>query len=268
MSGKIGFIGGGSMAEGIIRGLLAAGTWKAEEILLKEILPQRKEYLKEQYQIELIDDLRELAAKADILVLAVRPQNAQSVSEELSAVIQEKTLLVSICAGIQIGKLSGWIGSRIHFARIMPNTLIETGKGYSALAFSANVTEKEQLEAQKITNAIGETLIISEQHFDAFTALGCAGPEWVLLFAAALIDAGVESGLSREDAKKIVVQNLIGTGLLLESTPKHIYEITDGMNTPGGIGIAGFHSFAQAGLHGIVMDAVASAHRRTTELGE
>lgn len=82
------------------------------------------------------------------------------------------------------------------------------------------------------------------------------------------IDAGVESGLSRADAKKIVTQNLIGTGLVLDSSTKHHYQITDDMNTPGGIGIAGFHSFAKAGLHGIVMDAVQAAYERTTALGK
>lgn len=268
MSKKIGFIGGGSMAEGIIKGLIASKALKTEEIYVKEILPRRKQYLKEQYKIQLTDDLKELAEKTEILVLAVRPQDAQKVSEELSAVISDTNIVVSICAGIQIEKMAGWIGSHIRYARIMPNTLIDVKKGYSALTFSENVSADDQAEVQKITDAIGDTLIIAENNFDAFTALGCAGPEWILLFATALIDAGVESGISRADAKKIVTQNLIGTGLLLAETEKHPYQITDDMNTPGGIGIAGFHSFAKAGLHGIVMDAVKTAFERTTALGK
>lgn len=268
MSKKIGFIGGGSMAEGIIKGLLVSETLEPEEIFVKEILSQRRQYLKEQYHVQLTDELKELAEKAEILMLAVRPQDAQKVAEELSAVITDKNILVSICAGIQIEKLSVWIGKKIRYARIMPNTLIDARKGYSALAFSENVEPKAQEEVKKITDAIGDTLLLAEKNFDAFTALGCAGPEWLLLFATALIDAGVESGLSRADAKKIVTQNLIGTGLVLESTTKHPYQITDEMNTPGGIGIAGFHSFANAGLHGIVMDAVRAAFERTAALGK
>lgn len=268
MTKKIGFIGGGSMAEGIIRGLISSETLEAEKIYVKEILLQRKQYLKEQYQIQLIDNLDELAEKADILVLAVRPQDAEKVAEELAGVIREKNVLVSICAGISIAKLEGWVGEQTGYARIMPNTLIDVKKGYSALAFNGNVSQENQDEIRKITDAIGDTMILPESSFDAFTALSCAGPEWILLFAAALVDAGVESGLSRKDAKKIVAQNLTGTGLLLNTSSKHPYQITDDMNTPGGIGIAGFHSFAKAGLHGIVMDAVQAAYERTTALGK
>lgn len=268
MAKKIGFIGGGSMAGGIIRGLLSSGTLNAEEIYVKEILPQRKQYLKEKYKVQLTDEIKELAEKAELLILAVRPQEARKVSEELSAVIQDKNILVSICAGIRIEQLSKWIGSQIRYARIMPNTLTDIRKGYSALVLSENILPDDRAEIQKITDAIGDTLILEESKLDAFTALGCAGPEWILLFAAALVDAGVEAGLSRVDAKKIVTQNLIGTGLLLTETEKHSYQITDDMNTPGGIGIAGLHSFSKAGFHGIVMDAVQAAFQRTTELGK
>ena len=268
MSKKIGFIGGGAIAEGIIKGLIASKTLAPEEIYVKEILPQRKEYLKETYGLSFADELSELAKAAEILVLAVRPQDAQGVSEELAQVISENQVVVSICAGIQIEKLAGWIGENVTYARIMPNTLIDAKRGYSALTFSTKALEEEKKEVQKITDSIGDTLIIPEAQFDAFTALSCAGPEWLLLFASALIDAGVESGISRADARKIVTQNLIGTGLVLEGTDKHPYQITDEMNTPGGIGIAGYHTFASAGLTGTVMDAVRSAFVRTTELGK
>lgn len=159
-------------------------------------------------------------------------------------------------------------GEKVTYARIMPNTMTEIKRGYSALTFSKNASEEAKQSVQRITDSIGSTLVIPEKQFDAFTALSCAGPEWLLLFAAALMDAGVECGISRADARKIVTQNLIGTGLRLEGTDSHPFQITDEMNTPGGIGIAGYHTFVSAGLNGIVMDAVQAAFKRTTELGK
>lgn len=255
------------MAEGILEGILGKGTWKREEVFVQEILSQRRSYLKERYAIQLTDNLKELAAKAGLIVLAVRPQDAEAATKKLSQYLNEKHILLSICAGIQIEKLSDWTGNKIRWARIMPNTMIESGRGYSSLAFGPGFTEDAKTEVQKVCDSIGKTLRIPESQFDAFTAASCAGPEWVILFAAALVDAAVEIGLSRNDAKAIVHENLIATGLVLESSSKHFYQFTDEMNTPGGIGIEGFHVFAKAGVHGSVMDAVKAAYRRTTELG-
>lgn len=267
MNKTIGFIGGGNMAEGIISGLLGSKAKTKEEILLKEILDERKKYMHTTYGISIIDDLETLVQKADILVLAVRPQDAEPVAVELSKYISRDKIVVSICAGIQMTKLGEWIGSDIRLARIMPNTMIDVKRGYSALAFGEGFDASAKADVQIITDAIGKTLPLPETQFDAFTAISCAGAEWVILFAAALVDAGVEIGISRENAKTIVYENLEAVGQMLSNTKKHPYQITDEMNTPGGIGIAGFHSFQNAGLHGIVMNAVDAAYKRTIELG-
>lgn len=268
MAKKIGFIGGGNMAEGIIKGLLATKTKAPSEILVKEVLKDRATYLKETYQLETADTYEEVAA-ADILVIAVRPQDARKVSEELRPFVDEKKhSIVSICAGLQIQQFAQWIGEKVRYSRIMPNTMIDVKRGYSALAFGEGFSEEEKAEVRLITDAIGKTLLLAEGQFDAFTATSCAGPEWLILFATALIDGAVETGLSRKDASLIVYENLVATGLLLSSTKKHPIQITDEMNTPGGIGIAGFHAFQNGGLHGTTMTAVNAAYQRTTELGK
>ena len=166
-------------------------------------------------------------------------------------------------------QLSLWTCAAVPIARIMPNTMIDVSRGFSALAYSGLFfSEESKAGVRKITDSIGKTLLLAENQFDAFTATSCAGPEWLILFAQALIDGAVETGLSREDASAIVYENMIGAGMLLSSTEKHPSQITDEMNTPGGIGIAGLHSFKNGGLHGITMDAVNAAFRRTVELGK
>lgn len=167
MSKSIGFIGGGAMVTGIIKGILSANTLTAEEIYVKELLPERQVYLKETYGLQLADSLKELAEKAKVLVLAVRPQDAEKAARELSEVITQEHVLVSICAGIKIEKLSGWIGEKVTYARIMPNTMTEIKRGYSALTFSENASEEAKQSVQRITDSIGSTLVIPEKQFDA-----------------------------------------------------------------------------------------------------
>ena len=267
MSKRIGFIGGGNMAEGIIGGLIASGSVKSDSIFVKEIVADRKKYLAEKYNINTVNEYAELLQKADIIVLAVRPQDAEPAAKSLTDIIEDRHIIVSICAGIKIEKLRSWVGGKVKFARIMPNTMIESGRGYSALAVAEDLTDTDRADVRVLTDAIGKTMYLDEDKFDAFTALSCAGPEWFILYATAMTDAGVEIGISREQSKAIVYENMVATGTVLAGTKKHPYQITDEMNTPGGIGIAGFHSFQNAGLTGIVMDAVYAAYKRTMELG-
>ncbi len=269
MSKTIGFIGGGNMAEGIIGGLLNTKTKAPAEVFVKELLPARAQYLTETYGLTTLDSYAEIAEKSDILVLAVRPQDAKAVTEEVGKVVDPaKHVVVSIMAGIRIYQMAEWLGKEVRISRIMPNTMIDSRRGYSALAFGAGYDDAAKASVQEVTDAIGKTLLLNEDLFDAFTATSCAGPEWLILFSTALIDGAVETGLSRKDATAIVYENLIATGQMLSTTTKHPTQITDEMNTPGGIGIAGFHTFKSGGLHGITMDAVNAAYKRTTELGK
>lgn len=263
----IGFIGGGNMTEGIIKGLLKSGATGAGEIYVNDVSESRTDYLKKTYGVK-IAGKDKISAESDLIVLAVRPQDAAKVSEELKDITKNGQIIVSICAGIKIPTLKSLLGDNKKYARIMPNTMTELRRGYSALAFEdGRFNESEQELVKTITDAIGKTLLLDESQFDAFTALSCAGPEWFILFATALVDGGVKIGLSREVSRAIVYENMEATGRLLSENDKHPYEITDDMNTPGGIGIAGYHSFQNSGLNGAVMDAVYAAYKRTTELG-
>ncbi len=262
------FIGCGHMAEGILKGILTKKTLKPEQILVYEKLPSRQEFLKDTYNLQIENNLESIVKKANIIFLAVRPQDAHEVCSNLSKYLTDNNIIVSICAGLEINTLQEWSEFDGVFARIMPNTMIGTNYGYSALCFSQNATDDDRQTVQTLTDSIGKTMFFPESLFDSFTAFSCAGPEYILLFMAALIDAGVEAGISRNDAREIVTQNIIATGMMMDSTDKHPYQITDTMNTPGGIGIAGFHSLCNDNFHGTVMNAVQTALKRTHELGK
>ena len=268
MGKTIGFLGGGNMATGIIGGLIETKSYEPKNIFVREINPDRAQWLQKQFELSIVERNEELAKKTNLIVFAVKPQDGEKAGSELAPYLEEKKTVVSILAGSPIEKLHTWLGEKVSIARIMPNTMIASHRGYSALTFDSSFDNTKKEEVRGITEAIGKTLEISESQFDAFTASSCAGPEWIILYAAALVDAGVKTGLHRDDVRKIVIENLIATGKVLESTDRHFYQITDEMNTPGGIGIAGLHTWQKAGLHGTVIDAVEAAYKRTTERGK
>ena len=268
MSKGIGFIGGGNMAAGIIGGLIKRRVFLPENIYVKEAVTKREYELKREFGISIVESAEDLSLKANLIVFAVRPQDGEAAAKEILPYLDEKKIIVSLLAGISIDKLHKWFGEKTHIARVMPNTMIESQRGYSALVFDKEFPNEKKEKVTAIVDAIGKTMEMHENQLDAFTAIGCAGPEWLTLITASLVDAGVKIGLSRSDSKQIVIENLIATGMVLEKTNKHFYQIIDEINAPGGISIEGLHVLEKAGVQGSIMEAVEAAYKKTTEIGK
>ncbi|MCB2294836.1 pyrroline-5-carboxylate reductase [Clostridium algoriphilum] len=266
VNNKITFIGGGNMAEGIIRGIISNGIFDPKNITVFDVLSERKEYLNSTYGIvEAKDDLSAIKG-ADIVLIAVRPQDIVKVAQNIKKNLSESTIIISICAGIKMEKLGNIFGENHKFVRIMPNTMIDVQHGYSAVNINEQVKSSDKEIIETLLSGLGQTMFLDEDLFNAFTAYGCAGPAYIMYFLAALIDSGVESGFSRKDATAIALENLIASALTIQKTGKHPYQITDIMTSPAGIGIAGLHVLSESGFHGTVMSSVKSALERTNEL--
>lgn len=167
---KITFIGGGNMAEGIIRGMIQTGTCEAANITVFDIMEKRLEYLKETYSVEVVSDITDSAKTSDILFIAVRPQDAEGVLNQIKEVGNTDALVVSICAGITLDTMTGILGEAQKIARVMPNVLIEAKHGYSGICPSKAVTKEDEAVLEEMFSALGQTLIMPESQFDAFTA--------------------------------------------------------------------------------------------------
>ncbi|PJI07599.1 MULTISPECIES: pyrroline-5-carboxylate reductase [Clostridium] len=265
---KIAFIGGGNMAEGIIGGIISDESFEPKNVIVYDILDERKKYLSSTYGIATAENAVSVVKEADIVVIAVLPQDVKKASEDIKDKISENAIIISICAGINIDKLQNIFGEKHKIVRIIPNTMIEAKHGYSAASLNGKITDSDKKVIETILNSIGKTMFIDEKFINAFTAYSCAGPAYVMYFISALIDAGVESGLSRKDSTAIALENLIASALTIEKTGKHPYEVTDRMNSPAGITISATHVFFETGFHGIVMSAVKKALERTNELGK
>lgn len=264
---KIIFIGGGNMAEGMVKGFLLKGIFQPQDISIFDILTERMEYLETTYRIKQARKLDVAVREASIILMAVGPQDFVKAASSIKDFITKEQLVISICAGITIEKLMELFQENKKFARIMPNTMIETEHGYSAVCTSASIGNAEQAWLDAMLNALGRSLQIKESLFNAFTAYSCAGPAYVLYFLAAMIDAGVQSGFSRTDATAIASENLLAAATMVQQTGKHPYQITDTMTSPAGITIDGLQVLSEKGFHGIVMASVKQAVARTNEVG-
>ena len=262
---KIVFIGGGNMAEGIVRGLINTDTMKAEQITISELIPERRKFLKEMYRINVTAGAADAVKEADIIFIAVRPQNVEECTKAIKDVLDTKKIIVSICAGIDMQRLAEWLGDDKKLVRVMPNVLIEARHGYSGVCVSRSISDIDKETITALLNSIGQTMFIPENLFNVFTAYSCAGPAYVMYFLAALIDAGVEAGFSRKDAADMAIENIVGSGIMVKTTGKHPYQITDTMTSPAGVTIEGCHVLSGSGFHGIVMDAVRAAVNRSNE---
>lgn len=253
------------MAEGIIRGLINKGT-SAEHITVSELRAERCEYLKKTYGVVAVTDAATAIGEADIVVIAVLPIHVASVTKTVKGLISADTLVVSIAAGVKLEALEEQLGADKKIARVMPNTLGQTGHGYSAVCLNANVNQEEKEIVTNVVEALGQAMLIQEDMFNTFTAFSCSGPMWLYKMAEALINAGVYEGFSRDDARSMVLENMIGVGQLLQMTGDSPANRVGEMCSPGGVTIEGFKSLQEEGFDAAVMTSVNKAVNKAKSL--
>jgi pyrroline-5-carboxylate reductase len=268
LAGKIGFLGGGRMAEALIKGIVGAGLAQAAQVLAVDPVTERRELLAREYGIEVAADGGGLP-ECQIVILAVKPQIMGRVLAENLQNFQAGQLVVSIAAGISLAYLEACLGTRgCRLIRVMPNTPALVQEGASALCAGPRVAGDDLETARAIFEAVGACVVLSEAEIDAVTGLSGSGPAYVFSFIEALIDGGVKVGLARPVAEKLALQTVLGSVKLAQATGEHPAQLRAMVTSPGGTTIAGLHELERAGFAGIVMDAVESATRRSKELGE
>jgi len=265
----LGLIGGGQMAEAIVKGLLDKGIFKPEEILVSEPLDKRREYLKSTYQVMVTDSNTLVLKEKSCVILAVKPQVMKLVLQEISKEIDtNKHLIITIAAGLPISFYEALLPEKTRLVRIMPNTCALVHHSISAIAKGSWATEEDLKLAETIFSAIGETVILPESLIDAVTALSGSGPAYVSLFIEALIDAGVRIGLPRDLAEKLALNTVAGTVKLMTQGKKDPYQLKAMVTSPGGTTISALEVFYRSGLPGIIIEGVIKAFERSKELSK
>lgn len=261
---RIGFIGGGNMAEAIIRGLLAAGM-TVDQIKVSDPSAERRTLLSETFGISTGSDNRKVVRNSDVVVLAVKPQVHRQVLSSLDR-DDDGRLFVSIMAGIRTAALEDVLGSTDRVVRVMPNTPALVLAGAAAIAGGSRSTDDDIALTRDIFATTGETVIVGEQLMDAVTGLSGSGPAYVFSFIEALSDAGVKNGLPRDTATRLAAQTVLGAARLLLETAEHPAVLREKVTSPGGTTIAGLHALEDKGFRAAVMAAVDAATARSKEL--
>jgi pyrroline-5-carboxylate reductase len=270
-SKKLGFIGGGNMAEAMIKGLISASFVESKNIFVSDVVSERLEFLHSEYKVKTVQENRELVEKSDILILAVKPQVVKKVIENVRDLIDAKKLLVSVAAGVPIANILEVLKTgqdrKYNVVRSMPNTPALVQEGVTAIAAGVNVSKVDIQIAHRLFEAVGKTVDVDEVHLDAVTGLSGSGPAYIFMIIEALSDAGVKMGLSRDVANALTIQTVLGSAKLAWESKKHPGELKDMVTSPGGTTISGLHALEMGGLRTTMMDAVEAATERSRELG-
>ncbi len=257
----IGFIGGGNMAEALIKGITQSGM---KEILVSEPREDRRAYLERTYNVKTTSDNTEVVRDCNPVILAVKPQNMDEVTAGISEFTADK-LIVSIAAGITLPYLTSRLKTS-KIVRVMPNTPALVQEGMSVLSLCECIPDREMAVVRDIFMSVGKVTVMPEKYMDAVTALSGSGPAFISLFVEAMTEAGVSAGLTEEKASELSVQTLIGTAKLLETgmPPGKLREM---VTSPGGTTAAGLKIFEEKRFKDLINSVIEAAIGRSRELG-
>ena len=265
---KIGIIGAGKIGSAIVRGIISAGLVTKDQLMASDVSDGLRQSIAKELGIRVTADNGDVCDFANIVILAVKPQIVDAVVKEAAKKLGKTKLLVSVAAGVPLSRLETHLAQGARVVRVMPNIPCVVGAGASGYAGGAYATPEDMETVGSILNSFGIAMAVEEKYLDAVTGLSGSGPAYVFLFMEALADGGVQMGLSREVALKLALQTVYGSARMALESGKHLGELRDEVTSPGGTTIAGIYALEQKGFRGTVMEAVASATRRSQELGK
>ena len=263
---RLGFIGGGNMAEALIKGLIK-GDNDPKNIFVYDVDYDRQGRLKRDFGVEIAESNLEVIKNSQAVFLAVKPQHVNDVLHETADAFTDKHLLISIAAGVTISHLQAAIPASAPIIRAMPNTPALVLTGATALAAGAFAEPAHMERAVELFQSVGLAVEVDEKYMDIVTGLSGSGPAYVLMFLESLADGAVRMGLPRKEATILAVQTILGTAKLVLETGDHPAKLRDMVTSPGGTTAAGLHALEGGKFRHTVMEAVASAAKRSKELG-
>ncbi|MGM0501171.1 MAG: pyrroline-5-carboxylate reductase [Bacillota bacterium] len=262
---KVGFIGAGSMAEALIKGVLAKEIIVPSNIYISDINQTRLEELKSEYGVTTAANNTELVKEVDYIILAVKPQIIKAVLADVGTEITAQQKVFSIAAGVETKQIEQLL-NQVPVVRLMPNTPALIGEAAIAYSLGEYASNSEIEFVEQFFSVVGEVLKVKETLMDAVTGLSGSGPAYIYLIIEAFSDAGVNMGLPRDKSTKLALQTIIGAAKMVKETDLHPGELKDMVTSPGGTTIKGMQQLEEAGLRGILYQTVEAATNKSKEL--
>jgi len=262
----LGFIGAGNMAEAIARGVVRSGAFRFDELVACDVAAERRRLFEDELHVRCTDDPAVVARDADLILLAVKPQQMEGVLATIAPAARADALVVSIAAGVTVAAIERHLAPR-PVVRTMPNTPLMVGLGAVALAPGTHATAEHLERARKLFAPLGVVVDVHEDQMDAVTALSGSGPAYVFYLVEQMTAAGVAMGLDPDVAAKLANQTALGAATMLQRGTDGPAELRRKVTSPGGTTQAAIEHMAAHGFERIVVDALRAAERRGRELG-
>ncbi len=261
-------LGAGKLGETLIRGLLDAGAIRAAQITVTAAHEERVAKLRDSLGVGAAGSNREAARGADLVLVAVKPQQVPIVLAEIRDVLEPRQLLISVAASVSTAFIEKHLDRPVPVVRAMPNTPALLKRGMTAVAPGTHA-RKEHLDlARSIFSAVGRVLTLDEKHMDAVTGLSASGPAFIYIVIESLAEGGVKVGLPRDVATELAAQTVLGAGAMVLETGEHPAKLKDLVTTPAGCTIDGILELEEGGLRVTLIKAVVRATERARELLE
>jgi pyrroline-5-carboxylate reductase len=268
MSRRICVLGAGKAGEALVAGLLSSGWAEPADIVATARHQERIDELSERYGIEGTLDNVAAVKGAQVVVIAVKPQDIEALLGDVGVGLEATQTVVSIAAAIPTELIERHVGDGVPVVRAMPNAPVTVHEGMAGVTGGASATEEHIALAEEVLGSVGRSVRVDEAYMDAVTAVSGSGPAYFALLAESMIEAGILLGLSREVSTDLVVQTMLGTAKLLRDEKMHPVELREMVTSPGGTTISAIRELEQAGVRAAFLNAIQAAMKRSRELAE
>jgi|SRR5579884_2163478 len=265
--GRIAFLGGGFMGEGIVQGLISQGVSHPHELCVCDVAEARRIHLGDRYGVRTTPRQFEAVQGARIVVVSVKPQEFEVLAREVAGALQPEQIVLSIMAGVRITTIRERLDHE-RIVRAMPNTPGAIGEGYTAWTATPLIEPDELAAVGALLGSLGgSSYFPDEKYLDMATAVSGSGPGFVMLLVEAMIDAAVHIGLKRDVATDMVLRTFAGTARYAHATGQHPAELRNAVTSAGGTTAAGLLELERAGVRAAIADCVIAAYEKSRALG-
>ncbi len=263
---RVAFLGGGRMGEALVSGIVRSGGRSRDELIVTCRREDRAREVAERTGVTTTLSNPEAVRWAQTLVLTVKPQDMETLLEQITDVVRQDQLVISFAAGIRTSFVERFVPPGTPVVRVMSNVPVMVDEAMSVISPGSHAEDKHLAVAEELLSTVGHVIRLPEKHQDAVTATSGSGPAYFFLLAEAMIEACILLGLSRDVATELIVQTMLGSAKMLRDTRRHPVELREMVTSPGGTTIMAIRHLEQAGVRAAFLNAIDAACQRSAEL--
>src|SRR5213592_2534284 len=263
---RVAFLGGGRMGEALLSGLIRSGGRRADDLMVTARREERVRELGDRLSVTATMSNPDAVRWARTLVLTVKPQDMETLLEQIAQQLTAAHLVISFAAGIRTSFIERFGPQGMPVVRVMSNVPVLVDEAMSVISPGSHAEDKHLAVAEELLGSVGRVIRLPEKHQDAVTATSGSGPAYFFLLAEAMIEACILLGLPRNVGTELIIQTMLGSAKMLRDTGKHPVELREMVTSPGGTTIVAIRQLEQAGVRAAFLNAIDAACQRSAEL--